>query len=266
MSSRLPPVCRGFTLVECMAAIGVVSVVLALVLSSLAHSKRTALLAVGLVRSREAGLALSMYCEVNREFPPVFFPPDPRNVDTDSSTYVVDGNLVRGNWWFNGDYFPLALDPPLPVEVLLAPSEPVTRVATFHGVRSRLVSAYRLSHSFFAQPSYWTRNGRFETAAWSAQRLTSTAFPSSKGLLRQMGAWHDPRAAEGEPGTGAPTCCLINTVQSAVLWSDLSASSEVQGRLRKGIANPYYHLEPLAAWADGYPIDETENGVLGRDR
>lgn len=252
----------GTTLVEVLLAVGVIAILIALISTALSRAKTTALSAVACSRVREQGIALVQYSSGNRELPPVFFRPSPASAFGFDQTFTIDGITVPGSWWNNGDYFFLAISPPLPMDTLLAPGEPPTYAGTYNGGPSRIRASYRLTQTLFADATFWSRNGRFRTDGWVAQRLSDIALPSSKGLIRQMGIWHDSRL-----GPAYPVCCTDQSTASAVLWSDLSASMVVQARLRPGIANPFESGPgPLIAWAPGIPIDETENGIRGRDR
>ncbi|MFG0243312.1 MAG: hypothetical protein ACF8R9_11060 [Phycisphaerales bacterium JB054] len=172
---------------------------------------------------------------------------------------AVDGTPLPG-YWFNNSTLPHArYDEPPPIEVLRDPA--AVGLDEMVGPM-RYFSDYKLADCLYATPRYWDRDTQTGVDQWKAQRIDTIAFPSDKGFAKQMMVYH----VEGHRG-GYPACC-VQEVDSAVLWADLSGTNEVQASLRPGVPNFWYHGHDgrVSIWAQGVPIDATQDGVLGRDR
>lgn len=195
--------------------------------------------------------------------PPVIFPPQlvitvPPWLET-----TVNGELLRGSWFTNGDAFHTVLTPRLPAEVLRDPRSPaLNRLVTSDGQSTSSQSDCSLTQTLYATPLYWNRLTQTGPEQWIVQRLGKIQFPSQKGLARQNRAYNVP----GHPN-GFFACCT-DFVHTSVLWADLSATTEVQGRLKVGEPSFFSHgqLTPRPLWSSGIPIDGTLHGVLGVDR
>ena len=126
----------------------------------------------------------------------------------------------------------------------------------------RYFSDYKIADCLYADPQYWDRDTQDGIRQWSAQRIGSIAFPSSKGFARQVTVYDIPGFADGYPA------CCVESVRAPVLWADLSATVEIQADLTPGVPNFWHHGQTgrMSLWSTGTPIDNTPGGVRGRDR
>lgn len=260
---RSPRSSPAFTLLEILVSVGVVAVLIAILMPMLSGAQTSALSLKATANIRQLGILLTQYSATNNDRPPVFFQPTLPRPGHPDQEFMYGEILVRGSWWSNSDRFHLAFDPPAPAEVLLAPKSPVPPLAAYNGGHSSPYSDYRLAKCFFGDPAYWRPSTRRGPDQWASQRFSDVTFPSLKGMMWQMTIWHIPSLGPKYPG-----CCADKSVSTAVLWSDLSANQEKMGLLRPGTANPYdpAYGAPMPPWAPGIPIDETVDGIRGRDR
>lgn len=250
-----PCIRAGFSIPELMVAIGIIVVLTGMLLPGLGKSRQTARDLGVMSNIRQLGLLVSIYMDENRAAPAVF--PAARAPDGEPYHYVsTQYGGLRGFWFTNSKYFQYVLDERVPNSVVAAPGRPNTDTATF------IVGDYSISDTFYARPEYWNRTTQRGVSQWTTMRLDQVRYPSSKGFMLQDFTYTIPNL----PG-GMMTCCA-DDVPSAILWSDLSSTQEIQGRLKLGAPN--FHDERNAGttsyWQDGAPVRSTVDGVLGRDR
>lgn len=250
----------GFSLPELLVVIGVVVILLAISLPTLQGARSRARGVGGLSNIRQLGTMVSLYIDVHASAPALLAPvysSDP----ADEQEHETAWGTIHGYWWTNAYLFHFALDDMPDASVLTDPGHPAADTGE-HLARTGVASPdYALSESFYAGPAYWDRWTQRGPTQWRTQTLERVRYPSGKAFMKQTVAYDVP----GFP-SGYMVCC-VDTVQSAVLWSDLSSTREVQGRLLPGVPNFWDVRQPLPQiWANGRPIDATQDGVLGRDR
>jgi type II secretory pathway pseudopilin PulG len=257
-----PHLRHGLTVIEVLLVIGVVLILLGLALPPLARSRESAAGLKSLANIRQLGQMVVMYADGNRERPPQFFEPKVAGGTAALQDFRYGTLRRRGTWWNNKDTYFFAFDAPPPADVLLVPGAPLNRwLFEYNGGVSSGVSHYHIAETFYAEPRYFLREGQ-DPSMWHVQMLSGVRYPSDKGFMKAVSVYH-----RSDLGPNYPTCCA-DGVHGAVLWADLSGSEEIVGRLRPGVPN---HFNPgtgggLPKWADGIPIDETEEGNHGRDR
>lgn len=255
---------RGITLIELLVSIGIVTILIGLLLPRVAATRAQAKQVSDTSRGREMGLMTVDYCASHRDLPPVLFPPVYVNpaVGVPWQEAAVDGMVLKGAWWTNSLHYHLRFDVPPPFDVARVNGAPRDNFVTVAGSATARTTDFGLAHTLYADPSYWNVDTQVGEGQWRPQALTSTAFPSQKGLVHQLLVF-------GRAGSerGVPSCCGED-VSSVVVWTDLSATQEVQGRLRPGVPNFWHHglAGPLPVQAKGVAVDNTETGIQGRDR
>lgn len=253
----------GFTLVELLLVIGVISVLAALLIPVLASSRASASGSVSLSNVRQIGVALSSYASENKDLPPVIYKPvEVYNPPGPVERVTVNGIQRSGLWFYTTLDYPVSFSPLLPAAVLLAPGSTRFNEVDPQAPEAVRATDYLLTACLYAEPSYWDRYTQRGASQWGAQRLSRTAFPSSKGLVRQHTVYGLPNRPYRMQTAD------IAGVLSSVLWADLSAGNLDQSKLHPGVPNFFYHSDggggSLAD--DGTAIDHTQDGMLGRDR
>ena len=255
---------RAFSLVEVLVVIGLILVLLSLAIPGLAGVRRQAREISALSSIRTMGQGLHQYATDSMDLVPAFLPKTSFFIRQGGKwPEVLYRNIrLRGGWFDHSALYHLAFSPLLPWGVNRAPGAPNNLPSvTIDGVRSAYYTDFRLSDSFYAEPSYWEFGRQRGPEQWGAQRLISVAFPSRKALLWQT------RSFPG-PGGGVELGFLGN-VPGAILWADQSASEEVLRKLREGGPVNHFHPgigSPAPADARGLPVRDTEHGILGVDR
>lgn len=249
---------RAFSLPELLVVLGLVILLLGITIPVLASVRHRSADAVTLNNIRQIGLAVADYADTHRDVVPAIFKPVYTFGDAQRQSITTPHGIIEGHWFRNDAHYRFILPEPLPGEVLIDPRNP-NGVGPW-GTESNH-SDFIIAHAFFASPAYWDRYNQKGPEQWAAQQLNAVAYPSAKGFVSQITVYDVPGFADG-----FMTCC-VDEVPSAVLWSDLSASTEIQARLNPGVPNNWFHEgASLPVWADGRPIDNTERGILGRDR
>lgn len=235
---------------------------LSLLLPSLSRVRASAQTRVSQVNLRTLGLLTIAYAGENRDLPPVLFQPVYGNISGEpQKAKANDGTMLPG-FWFVNSIFPHAKFDELPApEVLRDPRAPGLRDGSMVGPM-RYFSDYKLTDCLYAEHRYWNRDTQNGPAQWMAQRLSSIAFPSAKGLAKQMLVYDVPGFPDGYPG------CCVEGVPAPALWADLSGDVVVHANLKPAVPNFWHHGHAghVSLWSRGIPIDSTKKGVLGLDR
>ncbi len=234
---------------------GIVGILLTLTVPLLASTRSRARAVSSLSNIRQIGGILSLYADANRDLLPTLYEPVLTTGDDYQTVETPQGATLFGTWFNNAQHYQFALDSTLPAEIRLDPRRP-------KGDSTIFTNDYSIGECFYASHDYWDRYTQRGPEQWRTQRLGSVAFPAQKGFVRQSMVFDVPGF-----DTGYPACC-IHDIKSAVLWADHSAQELVQGELILGVPNFYRHPEsdsPMI-WSNGPPIDNTQDGVLGRDR
>ena len=251
----------AFSLPELLIVIGIIGVLIAMSFPVLGKTKQSAWEVVSLSNIRQIGMALQQYASSNKESVPVLYRPELGFDDEDPPfMYETQWGNVPGWWFLQTGLYQLALDEPLPAEIVFAPAhaEPATEWEHL------FQPSYFISESFYADRAYWNRFTQEGPSQWAGQRFDLVAFPSAKGLMVQTSR------PDLQTQTGGPSiaCCSDDLPPTAVLWSDLSAQTLVVGSLIPGEPNFYHHGgSGFGSYLnDGSPIMNTKDGIFGRDR
>lgn len=258
--SRFPPLVkpfrgiRGFSLPELMVVIGILVVVVGVMLPALSGPRQAARDLGVLSNIRQLGMLVSIYMDGHRAAP-ALYPAQPAP-DAGGHWAVTPYGGLHGFWFTNSKHFQYVLDQRVPDRVIYAPGRTDTDSDVY------FVGDYSISDTFYASPDYWNRQTQRGVSQWRAMRLDQVRYPSSKGFMLQDLIYTLPEFPDG-----MMTCCARDVV-SAILWSDLCATEEVQGLMPPGAPNFYddRRVGSTSYWDNGAPVRSTVDGVHGRDR
>ena len=246
---------KGFSLPELMVVLGIVVILAGFMLPGLGGARQLARDLGVMSNIRQLGMLVSIYMDDHRAAPAAFPPirvPDGAEFHEKATPY----GRIYGSWFTSGKLYQYLFDERLPNSVVAAPGKP--------GIDSEsyILGSYSISDTFYARPNYWNRRTQRGPEQWAAMRLDHVRYPSSKGFMLQDFTYTMPNFP-----SGMMTCCAQD-VPSAILWSDLSASQEIQGLMPPGVPNFFdeRNTATISYWADGAPLRSTADGVYGRDR
>ncbi|MBC7836040.1 MAG: type II secretion system protein [Phycisphaerales bacterium] len=251
----------GFTIVELMAAIGVILVLIALGVPLLQQGTSASKGVKALSGIRQMATGVQGYASENRDSPPVFgYPEWPAQ-----TPWQFDfGTLGEGNWFEHQSIYSIAITGYLGnTEVANCPGAPTTYQVHTHQGQQVSLSGYELTGTLYAHPSFFRWETQIGPEQFAPQRLSDAVFPSQKGMMTQTFVYHNPKFG--------PTvaCCAVD-VPSPVVFFDLSAEELVLAQLNRGIINLYAGallpggMNPQEL--PGPPVNSTIDGLLGRDR
>lgn len=252
---------RGFALADLLIVLAVLIAGAALAAPLLSKSVSDRRAARGLNNILRIGQTVTSHARDRDNRLPTPFAPRYRAAAGDLETITLRGASIRGSWWSNDHAYHLALDEPLPAEILLPPGAAFQRPLSAEQTLTSVVTFYHLSESYYAEPAFFTREQQRGEDQFAAQPLHTTRHPSHKALAAQVSLFGIADVADA-----SPACCLQQH-PAPVLFADLSAEPLIQGNLRPGVPNAYKPgALPALPWLEGVPIDGTHHGVLGRDR
>lgn len=258
----------GFTVLELLVAIVILAILVALSLAPIASVRAKSVQVRQLSDIRQIGGAVVQYTGQFRDFPPICFP-SPSSYPESLMTVTLQGEVVSGSWFTNPEVYYRLLSPLLPVQVTrgLVVGSGGQNLSDSDGTAPPW-TPYRLTHTLYAQSSYWTVAGQRPLLGWVGQRIDSISAPSQKGLVYHP-TYVLPSSSDDSsiPNDLAPIPRLNRT--EFVAWGDLSASAHRQGELRQGIKNRFVHgLNPalFSPASPGQPVLETTSGLAGIDR
>jgi len=252
---------RGFTIVELLVVIGVLSIVVSLLLPSLSGERGRGYAAKSLSNIRQLNVALSLYADANKDLPPVFAPPS----WPPAMPFQFDFGTVGSGYWFEHSWAAsIALCQTLGnSSVAHAPGNPNVAPDSVHQGERVYFGDYLLTNTLYATPSFFNWNTQTGLAQFGAQRLSSVAFPSSKGLMTQVVLYHYPQY-------GPTLACCAADVAAPVAFADGSGSEHILKRMRPGITNLFARIHLLPSVdpraIPGGPVIDTVDGTQGRDR
>jgi len=229
---------RAFTLIELLLVIVIVAILISLTLPALGHIRDNAKeLGVQSTIGSHANI-MSLYLADYRDAYPALVPRG-----ASSSTYIVGGQPYVINGYFGQVYvwqFGLAeqyYDGRVTGELFKRPNRPPW-----------LVSDYRYSASFMADPAFWNYRTRTGPEQWRGQRGQSVRYPSAKVLLA------DDRIMEGfTTGESGGVIALTDASARFIQRDDLAAPF------------PLGEGEWPGSWSSGRLGIHTVDGVFGRD-
>ena len=256
---------RGFTILELMVVVLVIGVLFSLALPALVAARDRAGELACLARGRSCYFAVQTYADSNRDFPPVAWPLVSSNVP--SSPLRVRINCGPVSWletgYFNGRswvYVIMASDPQDPNAFLCAGvrddadrQHPLIR-GTGDDIYLcgylALSSTYSLSNAYRASPRFFTPDSPQLVSDLGPQRLTSTAFPSSKALLFESFVFHRSNSSRATLDLDPPSAPVVLADGSARVIDFSTANEPIDNRFRPTIRTPMHN---------------TLQGVRGRD-
>jgi len=230
--------CNAFTLLETMLVIGIVAILVSLLLPSLQQARSSADELKNQAEIRSLAKSMNVYLTDNRGYYPALVP-----VGASSSTYYVGGVPYTIEGYFGQVYV---------WQFGLAEQYYGGQVEGDIFRRARrepwLVTDYRYSASFLADPAFWNYSSRTGPDQWRGQKASNVRYPSAKVLLA------DDRIMAGA-ATGAQAGVIALTDGSA------------QFIARSDIADPFPPGE--GEWPGsltfGRPGIHTVDGIFGRD-
>lgn len=256
---------RGFTLLELMVVVLVIGVLFSLALPALVAARDRAGELACLARGRSCYFAVQTYADSNRDLPPVAWPLVSSHIPSPLRVRIYSGT----GGWIETDYFNsrswcyvvMAADPQDSNAFLCAGvrddtdrSHPYIRgigsEMYMHGYRL-LMSTFSLSDSYRASPRYFTPDSPQLISDLGPQRLTLTAFPSSKALLYESFVFHRSNSSRRTLDLDPPAAPVALADGSARVIDFRTASEPVNNRFRPS-TNPH-------------PMSNTLDGVRGRD-
>ncbi len=254
----------AFSLIELIVVLGTISLMIGLIVPSLADMRERAWIVRSLANVRECGTSLQLYATDRNDLPPVIYPPIYRRFRVDPLfEVVVRDRTLRGFWFSEAFYWHTVLDPYLPGETLRSPLQRRRSPLWADGLQTDLYTDYALARCFYAEPAYWNRTTNVGPSQWAAQGFWKVRAPSSKGMFYDQ-AWHYAVHQQRETSDRS----FRTRRAAAVLWADHSATAEDLWALKPGIIDywsPYNWFLARNA-SDGQSIAATVNGVYGVDR
>lgn len=237
----------GFTLVEVLVVMAVITVVLALAVGAISKARTTAQAGASLANLRTIGQTFEMYTHDSGAYPWGLggwgWPPG-----RGGTSWGISFSI-----WHTESYWPILFHDHAPwpdnYQAWLSPGTDPERFTKIIrggvvGIGNARLSSYAYSNSFVADPSLWRSPYQDGAARIRATRPDQVAFPGSKVLM-----YDAERSYLRDPGPDAARPLLLAD-QSAHQRKDADATEPVQN--------------PLHGWSPRRYHD-TPNGILGRD-
>ncbi len=255
---------RGFTILELIVVVLVIGVLFSLALPSLAAARDRAGELACLARARSCYFAVQTYADSNRDLAPVPWPlvsstiPSPLRV----RIYYGSGGWVETDYFHaqSWGYVVMASDPQDPNAFLCAGvRDDIDREHPYirgvggeiymYGYRL-LSSTFLLSDAYRAHPQFFAPDSPQLVSDLGPQRLTSTAFPSSKALLFESFVFHRSNSGRRTMDLDPPSAPVALADGSARAIDFRTANEPVDNRFRPSVRTPMHN---------------TRHGVRGRD-
>ncbi len=262
----------GVSLVEVLVVLAITMILVGLALPSLAAMRMQAREVDSLSRIRQLATLVLAYAADNDDRVPAIFPPiyvEPEE-PIEWLEAEVGGVRLLGAWFTNSTDGLYALTPPPPPDVLRAPEAPDVEPIIIDGEPTSHFIDYAIADCFYASPVYWHNDDRQRgPVQWRAQAISDIRYPSDKGFMFQS-MLYDVRSTHPQ---GRDSIGEFRDRATPVVWGDMSGSREHVWSLRPGVMNRFLHspgirrlIQNPHMWAGGPPINNTEDGIAGRDR
>lgn len=242
MKTRIAQNTPGFTLIEVLVVIAVVSVLVGLALPSLAKARLVSRQVKGTSNIRQLGIHVAAYSSDHNDLMP--------RIDPDAMYPVSAGAAVQFPYWQVDETWILVLHQQLPIwenaELIYCPSSrfrPPSETPRF--------TSYAMSWAFAAGPGLWRRTSPDVAALKYRVRQADIANPSHKALLWDVDAGYYGRTLRRSDAG------VIDAV--AVQMSDLSCSIRVPAEATAPVTNVLWFTP------NAFPLRNTENGASGYD-
>jgi len=185
---------RGFTLIEVLVVIAIVSLVIAITLPALGSARTTARQTLSLSNARSIGQTFSMYADANRTYP---FPGQVEDVDVPgggdvySFEWYPQGTVVAtSSLWQFGTLWPALVSNITPWEeaysTWISPGRDKslpTLEDIFGDLDPHEVVSYEYSNSFLASHRNWQDNAIEDPKLLGPTRPDEVTYSSQKALL-----------------------------------------------------------------------------------
>jgi len=236
----------GFTLIEILVVIAVIAVLMGIAIPTLWGARRSAVITVTLANQRQADQVLRLYLQDHNELYPNWGEP---------GTFAAELNwdeqdqFITDRWWDQSVYWGLYLHM-LGYEgwTSLGPAsadgsyEQAVREADCVGCD--LMSWHVITNTAYAAPPFWDEAIPPDKQYHKALRSTSIAYPSNKGILiLRRGVMGQSRSLD----------------QDMIHFGDGHGETLLRSDLTPGVIRGVMN-------SNGYPVHNTPNGFLGRDR
>lgn len=228
---------RAFTLIETLLSVAIIAVLIGMLAPSLGGVRERARELSTIATIGQHGKVFGVYATDTGGAYPAFVPPT-----ASGTTFIIRGGAYTINGYFGQVYawqFGLA-------ESHYA-GEFTGRLFQRPGREPALVTDYRYSAAFMADPAFWSYQGRVGPSQWRGQRDHAVRFPSSKSLLV------DERIMDGFGLDGPGAMALAD------------GSARAVGRDALAEPFPPGEGEWPGTWSSGRPGVHTVDGVFGRD-
>ncbi len=252
---------RGFTLIEVLVVIAIVSLLIAIILPALGSARTTARQTLSLSNVRSIGQTFSMYADAHKTYP---FPGRVEGVDT-----PLPGNVYSFHWfpegsivattdlWQFGTLWPAMISSITPWQeaysTWVSPGRDKalpTLDSLINGAEPHEVVSYEYSNSFLASPRNWAEGASENPDLLGPVRPDEVTYSAQKVLLwdRHLTYLTDqPEIAQGHYDAKTP---MVFADMHGGVHNPLDAS--------EGFANPNNET-------DIRRLHNTPNGVRGRD-
>lgn len=232
----------GFTLIELMVVIAVISVLVGLVLPSLAKARFVSRQVKGTSNIRQLGIHVATYSSDHNDLLP--------RIDPDATYPVSASAAIQFPYWQVDETWILVLHQQLPIwenaDLIYCPSSrfrPPAETPRF--------SSYAMSWAFAAGSGLWHRTSPDLVALKYRVRQADIANPSRKALLWDVDAGYYGRTLRrSDAGV---------TDGVAIQMSDLSSSIRVPAEATDPVTNVLWFTP------NALRLRNTENGVAGYD-
>lgn len=243
---RTRAVAPGFTLIESLVTVVIVSVLLSLALPSLRKARERAVIAARTNTIQQLGSGLFLYSQDHRQSMPYFATPrDPLGPIRIRETELPPVYFKTQRWYWASVVVPDYVDVPRHA------IEPRGRAEYLQDVLGYpdfiIVSSYVITSTAFASPKYWARVDESEwnrNEYYVATRFDDVVFPSQKGLI-----------IADLTGSGGYT--ILDGIPVSMADGSARAPGLAEFVPERAVERPH--------GATAFPVVATEDGLAGRD-
>lgn len=232
---------RAFTLLELILAIATISVLMVILLASVAGVRRSGREAATLSNLRQHYAVFLAYAGDYGDSWPLLIAPPP------VSTPLSPGVVVREPYFAQHQTWPQHMSDGYYAGASLALfKSPVSRSP---------VVAYYYGCSFIAKPEYWTGQSDASPSLWGPTRHPDVTYPAAKALLLDYGSWWAVASPADQGRAKLPAVFVDGSVDTPIGSSLFPGCSSGDGPWVGAM-----HFQ------DSFPGLHTLHGVRGRDR
>ncbi len=252
---------RGFTLIEVLVVIAIVSLLIAITLPALGSARTTARQTLSLTNVRSIGQTFSMYADTHGTYP---FPGQVEDVDVPGGELIYSfewfprGAIVAtSSIWQFGTLWPALVSNITPWEeaysTWVSPGRDKslpTLEDIFLDLEPHEVVSYEYSNSFLASHRNWQENAVEDPKQLGPRRPDEVTYASQKAMLWDRHLTYlteQPEIIEGHYDADTP-----------MVFADMHGAVHNPLDAEEGVANPNNQT-------DIRRLHNTPNGVRGRD-